>query len=134
MNEKDFGSTGARINAGELLERALAEKPAPSEPLVMDFSGVEELSFADLRAILGVAQDGYAIQLVNVAPDVLSRIQDSGAGTVLDASPAPIPITLDGWRKTGEGFTAESYFNEDGDRMLKLFKDFIPASDAITEK
>ena len=134
MNDKDFRGKDVRANASRLLERTLAKKPDPTGPLIIDLMGVEELSFADLRSLLGAALDGWAVQLVNAAPNVLFRIQDSGAGAILDANPVPMSITLDGWRKTGEGFTADSYFNEDGDRMLKLFKDFIPASDALAEK
>ena len=121
-------------SVSELLNNALDKNGDTSQPIVLDFSNVRELSFANLRQLLGVAQGGRAVQLINVAPNVLSRIQDSGVGSILDANPTPTPITLDGWRKTGEGFTADSYFNQDGDRMLKLFKDFIPASDAIAEK
>lgn len=118
----------------ELLDKALAERRGSADPVTLDLSGVGDLPFADLRMLLDVAQDGCAVRLVNVAPAVLSRIQDSGAGAILDASPVPTPIALDGWRMTGGGFTAESYFNEDGDRMLKLFRDFVPPSEAIGEK
>ena len=61
------------------------------------------------------------------------RPEDTAASPISNASAPSRTITLDGYRRSGEGFTAESYFHEDGEHMLKLFMERIPQSEIDDE-
>lgn len=48
--------------------------------------------------------------------------------------PKPEQIDLSDYELSGEGFTAESYFHKDGERMIKLYSDFVPSVEVEKEK
>lgn len=47
--------------------------------------------------------------------------------------PSPECVDMGEYERSGEGYTAESYFHKDGKRMLKLYSDFVPSTEAELE-
>ena len=47
--------------------------------------------------------------------------------------PKPELINMDDYEESGDGYTAISYNHKDGDRMMKLYAEFIPRETPLTE-
>lgn len=48
-------------------------------------------------------------------------------------TPEPEPVDLKDYKVSGDGYTAVSYDSVDGDRMMKLYAEFMPLADAQRE-
>lgn len=45
----------------------------------------------------------------------------------------PVPVNMDDFEESGDGYTAISYNHKDGHRMVKMYKEFMPPQVAIHE-
>lgn len=104
------------------------------EETYLDFSKVTDFTFSSLRMFLRLKKEGYIFSFVNLPPETMSRFNESGLRSLFKCKLMPQPISLDNYYVSGDGYTAVSYFSKDGDKILKLYKDFVPLNKVELEK
>lgn len=108
--------------------------PTTAPTVVLDFMDVSSISFAALRAILSAARRGCALRIENASPEVFAFVDSTGVTSEIPITLAPRKVSLDSFHRTGGGYTAESWFSNDGDSMLKLFANFVDCDEIDREK
>jgi len=107
----------------------------PNEKHILDFSMAGDISFSGMRALIKAKEHGIKFVIVNAKPIPAKKLATSGLGSLINITSKPLEIELeDGWKKSGDGFTAVTYNNSDGDSLLKLYSDFIPVENIEHEK
>ena len=112
------------------LEKALK----PGVDYVLDFSGVGDINFAGMRTLIRMHYAGYRLALCNVQSGVALKLYKVSLNTHLPISEKPELISLASYEKSGEGFTANSYFSNDEDSMMKLYYQGVSLRDIEVEK
>lgn len=107
------------------LEGSLAPKDFDGLPprATLDFSRVESVSFSALRALLALQQVEHGIDIVNASDDVYLLFDSTGVRTRIPVGRAPHEFDLGGFHVAGDGNLGECYFDDSGDRMVKLYTD-----------
>ena len=101
---------------------------------IFDFDMAGDITFSGMRAILNAYRTGLKFSIVNLKAVTAKKMNSAGLTYFLNTSLKPQQITLNGWKQSGEGFTAVTYNNEDNDSMLKLYNGFIPLKNIEHEK
>lgn len=102
---------------------------------LVDVENVTDIDFAGLRALVKTKYFSSKFCFYNISDSLFCKIKDCGALNHIELIRKPIKLSsIDNYRKSGEGFTAVSYNNNNNDTVLKLYKSFIPFDAVIKEK
>lgn len=101
---------------------------------ILDFTGVGSINFSGMRTLLRMKENGVGLSICNVLPDVALRLYETSIDSYIPITELPRHITLDGYTRSGEGFTANSYFSNDEDSMMKLYFQGVALKDIQVEK
>lgn len=114
--------------------RKMLEGIKPGEVHSLDFSGVETINFAAMRALLFARQQGYKIHITNACDQVATMFENAGVTHYISVNRAAVPIDMSHYSHSGEGYCGVTYYCDDGDAMVKLYNDFLPDSMVEQEK
>lgn len=102
---------------------------------VLDFGGVESISFAALRALLRARRSGNRrFCVVNANQDVAERFEDTGVSMFVNVCRKPKPLRLGQYDEFGAGFLSKAFNSEDGDSMMKVYGKRVPKWMVAQEK
>ena len=112
----------------------LEEMLIPGKEYILDFTGVGMINFAGMRTLLRMKEKGIILSICNVHPDVALRLYETSIDSYMPITEIPRLITLNNYTRSGEGFTANSYFSNDEDSMMKLYFQGVQLKDIQIEK
>lgn len=100
----------------------------------LDFSGVSDISFASMRALLRCRRSGVHFSIINASDAVARRFEESGVSSYISVTRRPEPLDLQKYAEFGGGFLSTAYNSIDGDSMLKVYGANVPEEVVIREK
>lgn len=100
----------------------------------LNFAQVPSVKFAALRALLHARREGFVFHIVDATRDVLQRFETTGVANTISILGVSRRIDMSDYKESGDGYTAISYFKNDGDSMMKLYYDFMSSSVVEREK
>ena len=101
---------------------------------ILDFAGVESVSFAALRVLISRRRAGKGISVINACEKVAERFEDSGVSALINVTRVPKPLDISEYSEFGGGFLSTAYNSQDGDSMLKMYGRNVPDEVVIREK
>lgn len=107
---------------------------APDHVYTLNFAQVPSVKYAAIRALLAARRGGLVFHIVDATRDVAQRFETTGAANFINVLRASRHVDMTDYKESGDGYTAISYFKNDGDSMMKLYYDFMPASVVEREK
>lgn len=116
--------------SGDLEPSGIADLP---EHAVLDFSEVTSVSFAATRALIALREKARDIEIVNAPDEVCLFFESSGVDRLIPVGRRPVEVDLSSWRTAGDANQGDCYFDETGDRMVKLFRDRVLFASARKE-
>ncbi len=126
-------------NAHEL-EKALSCVPGETDGIILDASGLEYLSSAGLRVLLGVKKrcQNKVFRIVGVNPEVMNVFRVTGFSEMMDIEPALRRISIKDCEVIGRGACGECYRLDD-ETIIKLYyqntdTDLIEKEKALSKK
>lgn len=114
--------------------KAIAAELSETQELILDFNGVTSVNFAAQRVLLNCRNDGLLFNISNASSDVCATFDHTGVARFVSVREKPSQFDMTTVRPSGDGYTAESFFSNDEDSMMKLYYDFIPQSSLEREK
>lgn len=128
----------APVKALEILDargiEGLVSEMAPGSLYTLDFSGVEEISFASMRSLLRCRRSGVKFSIINASDSVARKFEESGVSAYISITRQPEPLDLKKYAEFGGGFLSTAYNSADGDSMLKVYGANVPEEVVIREK
>ena len=128
----------AILKVREIIENRGAEGLASAldadKSFILDFSGVESVSFAALRVLLVNRRAGRDISVINACDAVAEKFEDTGVSALVNVTRVPKPIDMSKYKEFGGGFLSTAYNSQDGDSMLKMYGENVPDEVVIREK
>jgi uncharacterized protein (TIGR02172 family) len=112
----------------------MLEGASPNEVHTLDFRDVESINFGAMRALLLARKQGLRFNIIHAAPEVAEMFENAGISNFISVCRAAVPIDLSHFIQSGEGFSSITYNSDDGDSMLKFFKESFQADFAEKEK
>lgn len=108
-------------NAHEL-EAAMADMPGDSLGVMVDANGLEYVSSAGLRVLLGVKKrcGEKKFGIFGVNPDVMNIFNVTGFSEIMDITPAARRLSVEGCEVIGHGACGEC-FRIDEETIIKLY-------------
>ena len=106
----------------------------PCKETVIDFKDVHNINFSGLRALFSLKNRGYQFAIKNVSLKVAHRFDATGLSNELNIIRAPREFDKNNMEESGDGYTAVTYFTNDGDAMIKLYYEFVDKYVPIKEK
>lgn len=98
----------------------------------IDMAGLEYISSAGLRVLLGLSQEQEEkIHVINVIPEVYDILRTTGFDQILDAQQQLREVSIEGCEMIGQGGTGWVY-RIDEDTIIKVYRE--GTDDAIIEK
>ena len=101
---------------------------------MLDFDGVESISFAALRTLLEARRAGTRFFIINAADSVAERFEDSGVSSVISISRKPRQLDMSRYTVFGEGYMSKAYNSDDSETMLKVYGPRVPRELAAQEQ
>ncbi len=98
----------------------------------LDMEKVGTISFGAIRYLLMAKEEGRLFVITNASRSVADRLDSSGASKFISVFRKPYETDIQDWTLSGEGHTALSYNNIDGDSMMKLYRENV--SQAVIEQ
>lgn len=123
--------------AGELHNEevlAVKEKLSKGIDYLFNFAEVADIDFSGIRALLGMKLEGYSFLLREVSETVARKLEVAGITSEISLVRQPVEFDPNHMKQFGDGFTAVSYFTDDGDAMVKLYYDFVDRREIEKEK
>lgn len=141
LNAGDYFSIEAEGNVLHVIGKLnrensfkLEESAKHGVDYVFDFARVGSVSFAAMRTLIRMQNNGIRFSIINVNVFVEDRLCNAGLYSTMPITSAPRMITMDQYSQSGEGFTATSYFSNDNDSMMKLYFQGVALKDIEIEK
>lgn len=140
---RKYGDFTYDLNGFEVFFHGLIDKDAIkkvesdlsiSHNYVFDFKDVYNINFSGLRGLLNLKEAGYHFYIRNASRKVANRIETSAVSTEIITLHAPKEYSLDKMKQSGDGYTAVTYFTDDGDAMIKLYYEFVDLGEIEKEK
>ena len=100
----------------------------------LNFAQVPSVKYSAIRTLLNARKSGLVFFIVEATRDVAQRFETTGAASFISIMRSPRRVDMSDYKESGDGFTAISYFKNDGDSMMKLYYDFMPTSVVEREK
>ena len=101
---------------------------------ILDFAQVYTINFGGIRALLTFRKEGYKFCVINVSKKVMHRFDVTGFASVIPVTGVPKEYHLDRATQAGDGYTSITYFTDDNDAMIKLYKEDVSYNELVREK
>lgn len=101
---------------------------------VLDFQEVTYISFAALRSLLRARQDGLQFFIINAQDSVAVRFEDSGVSSFINICRKPKALDRSRYTFFGRSFLSQAFNSDDGDSMIKIYGERVPAWLVAQEK
>ena len=101
---------------------------------ILDFEHVFTINFSGIRALIGFKTEGYKFYIINVSKKVMHRMDVTGFTSLVPVTAQPHDYSIDKATQSGDGYTAVTYFTNDGDAMIKLYYEFVNDDELLKEK
>ena len=140
---RKYGDFTYDLNGYEVYFHGLIDKDAVNKVktdlnkityYVFDFKDVYNINFSGLRGLLNLKEEGYHFYIRNASRKVANRIDTSAVSSEIITLHAPKEYSIDKMKQSGDGYTAVTYFTDDGDAMIKLYYEFVDLRDIEKEK
>lgn len=119
------------VNANAFDEE-MKKLPGKAEGVILDVHGLEYISSAGLRVILGLKKrcKEMDFRIIGANQEVMSVFDMTGFSEIMDIEPAMKEISIEGCEMIGKGACAECYRIDD-ERIVKLY--YIHTDDSFIE-
>lgn len=112
----------------------LAEAIGEGMFYILDFSEVESVNFAALRALLRCRQSGRKFFITNASSEVADKFEDTGVSSFINICRKPKPLDLSKYEEFGASFLSKAFNSADGDSMIKVYGSNVPKWMVAQEK
>lgn len=99
-----------------------------------DFKDVSAVTFSGLRGLIILLDEGYHFVIREASKVVAARFDESGLSTRISILRSANYYEISDSEKSGDGYTADSYFTKDGETMFKLYYPFVDPTEVEREK
>ena len=100
----------------------------------LDFEEVAGIDYAAVRMFYRLSEQGKRFFIRNANQNIINVFYKSGVSAFISITEKPVPIDMNNYEVSGDGYTAISYFHKNGDTMMKLYADFMPVEVIEREK
>ena len=100
----------------------------------LDFEEVAGVDYAAVRVFYRLATEGKRYFIRNANKNIVNVFYKSGTSSFICITEKPVPIDMNDYEVSGDGYTAISYFHKNGDTMMKLYAPFMPQQVIEREK
>lgn len=100
----------------------------------LDFEGVTDIKFSALRALLRLRRSGKRFIVINASGPVVERFEDTGVSNFINVCRKPRHLDIEKYEEFGAGFLSTTFYNEDGDSMIKVYGPRVPRNLVAQEK
>ncbi len=101
---------------------------------IFDFKDVSVVTFSGLRGLIILLDEGYHFVIRETSKEVAARFDECGLSTRISILRSANYYEIGDSEKSGDGYTADSYFTKDGETMFKLYYPFVDPKEVEREK
>lgn len=101
---------------------------------IFDFKDVSVVTFSGLRGLIILLDEGYHFVIREASKVVAARFDECGLSTRISILRSASYYEIGDSEKSGDGYTADSYFTKDGETMFKLYYPFVDPKEVEREK
>ena len=101
---------------------------------IFDFKDVTVVTFSGLRGLIILLDEGYHFVIREASKEVAARFDECGLSTRISILRTANYYEVGDSEKSGDGYTADSYFTKDGETMFKLYYPFVDPKEVEREK
>ncbi|MCQ2077993.1 MAG: phosphotransferase [Bacteroidaceae bacterium] len=101
---------------------------------MIDFTDVEDVNFAALRALLNLRKSGLHFSVVNANSEVAEKFEDTGVSAFVPVCRKPKHLDMSKYIEFGASFLSKAYNSADGDAMIKVYSERTPHEVVMREK